>query len=74
MTLNELKDGEQAVVEEFRTQDDLCKRFFSFGLTKGTQIKRIKSTLSGSTIAIELNRSCIALRCDEAKKIKVRKL
>lgn len=74
MTLDILKDGEEGIIEGFNANNELLKRFFSFGLSKGAKIKRVKSTLAGSTIAVELNRSCIMLRCDEAKKIQIRKI
>lgn len=74
MTLNTLKDGECAVIESFNVEDDLRKRFFSFGMSKGAELKKIKSTLRGSTIVIELNRSCVMLRSDEASKIQIRKI
>ncbi|ASM38794.1 MAG: ferrous iron transport protein A [Campylobacter sputorum] len=74
MMLNALEDGESAIIESFDAQDDLKRRFFSFGINKGTTIKKIKSTLMGSTIVVELNRSCVILRSDEANKIRIRKI
>ena len=32
MTLNEIRDGERAVIENFEIDDNLRQRFFSFGL------------------------------------------
>lgn len=74
MTLNMLNDGESAVIENFKTDSELRSRFFSFGLNIGKKIKKLKSTLRGATIEIELDRACIILRKDEADKIEVLKV
>lgn len=71
MTLNEIRDGERAVIENFEIDDNLRQRFFSFGLNPGKKIKKLKSTLKGSTIEIQIDRSCVILRKNEAAKIRV---
>ena len=71
MKLNELKDGQLAIIKNFLVDEHLKDRFCSFGINKNKKIKKIKSSLGDSTILIELNRSCVILRVEEAKCIEV---
>lgn len=74
MTINSLKDGECGIITHLNVDDKILDRLFSFGITKTKQIKRIKSTLGGSTILVELDRNCIALRAEEAESIAIKRV
>ena len=54
-------------------EKQLKDRFFSFGIAKSKPIKKLETSLGGSTILVELDRSCIILRTEEAKAIEVEK-
>ena len=73
MTINSLKDGECGIITHLNVDDKVLDRLFSFGISKAKQIKRVKSTLGGSTILVELDRNCVALRAEEAESIVVQK-
>jgi len=71
MSLDELKKGDLAFVKSIDCDDELKHRLFSFGLMRGVKIKVKEFSLKKKTIEIEIGRSHIALRLDEAKKIEV---
>lgn len=73
MTINDLKDGESAIIKSLKVEKQLKDRFFSFGIAKFKPIKKLETSLGGSTILVELDRSCIILRTEEAKAIEVEK-
>ncbi|EDO7409950.1 hypothetical protein GLN20_07030 [Campylobacter jejuni] len=66
MTLNELKDGQKAIIVNLNAHKELKNRLLSFGF-----IKKIHSSLKNATIMVELDTSCVILRSDEAKTIEV---
>lgn len=74
MTINTLKDGEQGVITRLGVDEQLRDRFFSFGISKTKHIKKLETSLGGSTILVELDRSCIVLRANEANAIEVEKV
>ncbi|MDD6055002.1 MAG: FeoA domain-containing protein [Helicobacter sp.] len=71
MTIDALKDGECGMITKLVVNDELKDRFFTFGITKGKTIKKVRSSLGDSTILVELNRNCIILRASEAKSIEI---
>lgn len=71
MRLDEVNDGQIVIIKGFNVNDQLKDRFCSFGLNKNKKIKKMKSSLGGSTVLIELDRSCVILRIEEAKCIEV---
>ena len=73
MTINDLKDGESAIIKSLKVDKQLKDRFISFGIAKTKPIKKLETSLGGSTILVELDRSCIILRTEEAKAIEVEK-
>ena len=73
MTINSLKDGECGIITHLNVDDKVLDRVLSFGIMKDKQIKRVKSTLGGSTILVELDRNCIALRAEEAESIAIKR-
>lgn len=74
MTINGLKDGEQGVITRLGVDEQLRDRLFSFGISKAKHIKKLETSLGGSTILVELDRSCIILRANEASAIEVEKV
>ncbi|WDL73920.1 FeoA family protein [Helicobacter winghamensis] len=73
MTINSLKNGEQGIIVCIEADSRMRERLFSFGIAKSKHIKRIKSSLGNSTILVEIDRSCIALRAEEAESILIEK-
>ncbi|MBD5165505.1 FeoA domain-containing protein [Helicobacter sp.] len=74
MTINALKDGEYGIITHLGVDEQLRDRFFSFGISKAKQIKKLETSLGGSTILVELDRNCIVLRADEANAIEVKRV
>ena len=74
MTINSLKDGECGIITHLNVDDKVLDRLLSFGIIKDKQIKRVKSTLGGSTILVKLDRNCIALRAEEAESIAIKRV
>ncbi len=74
MTINALKNGEYGIITHLGVDEQLRDRFFSFGISKAKQIKKLETSLGGSTILIELDRNCIVLRADEANAIEVKRV
>ncbi|EAI5441345.1 hypothetical protein BWQ58_05730 [Campylobacter jejuni] len=66
MTLNELKDGQKAIIVNLNAHKELKNRLF-----KNKNLKKIHSSLKNATIMVELDTSCVILRSDEAKTIEV---
>lgn len=73
MTLDALKDNEEAIIVGFNADKQLQARLFSFGFAKNQKIKKIRSSMTNSTIMIELNTTCVILRSSEAKIIEITK-
>ncbi|OEV41327.1 hypothetical protein AJY54_07430 [Campylobacter jejuni] len=71
MTLNELKDGQKAIIVNLSAQKEPKNRLLSFGFIK-KNLKKIHSSLKNATIMVELDTSCVILRSDEAKTIEVK--
>ncbi|MDE7175562.1 MAG: ferrous iron transport protein A [Helicobacter sp.] len=74
MTINALKDGECGVITHLGVDEQLRDRFFSFGISKAKRIKKLETSLGGSTILVELDRNCIVLRAEEANAIQVERV
>ncbi|EAJ0636574.1 TPA: ferrous iron transport protein A [Campylobacter jejuni] len=71
MTLNDLKDGQKAIIVNLNAQKELKNRLLSFGFIKNKNLKKIHSSLKNATIMVELDTSCVILRSDEARTIEV---
>ena len=59
MTLDALKDGENALI---------------IGFDAPLELKKLNSSLKKATILVELENSCVILRANEAKFIKVERI
>lgn len=69
MSLNELKINQSAKIMRITAGDELRDRLFSLGLSEGKKLLKINSTLGKNTVAIELERTCVILRSNEAEHI-----
>jgi Fe2+ transport system protein FeoA len=73
-TLNSLNRGDIATVVAIdNISEDLKYRFISFGIVKNREIKVLEKSIADKTIKIEVNSTEIAIRLDEAEKIRVKK-
>ncbi|EGK8048180.1 FeoA domain-containing protein [Campylobacter lari] len=73
MTLDTLKDNEEAIIVGFEADKQLQARLFSFGFAKNKKVKKIHSSIANSTIMVELDTTCVILRSSEAKIIQISK-
>jgi len=69
MSLNEMKIGDSGVIKKITATEPLKSRLFSLGIVKGEKIRLLKHTIAKNTYEIEVNKSKIALRNEEAKMI-----
>ena len=74
MKLNELKIGEVGIIKKITATEPLKSRLFSLGVVKGEKVKILKHTMAKNTYEVEVNKSKIALRNEEAKMILVEKV
>jgi len=71
MTLDMLQKGDMAIIKSIDSSSELKQRLHSFGVMRGTRVMVKAFSLKKKTIEIEVNRSHIALRLEEAQKIEV---
>ena len=71
MVLSELHKGDVAEIIKLRADKALRDRFASFGVLPGEQVVIRECSLAKQTIEIEVGRTIIALRKEEADKIEV---
>ena len=71
MKLSELDINQTAVVKKINCNNELKQRFYSFGITKGSNIKVEAISLAKNTMSVIVEDTIIALRVDEAKTIEV---
>ena len=69
MSLDEMKIGDVGVIKKITATEPLKSRLFSLGIVKGEKVKLLKHTLAKNTYEIEVNKSKVALRSEEAKMI-----
>jgi len=74
MRLSELKKGEKAIIRDILADPELKKRLYSFGIIRGEEVEMKGCSLAKQTIEIEIDRTLIALRREEANKIEVEKV
>ena len=73
MRLDQLNKNEDAIILNIDANKTLKSRFNSFGITKGTKVSVLTTTMAKETIEIKVNRTKIALRVSEASKIEIEK-
>lgn len=71
MTLDNLAQGESAKVTAINASRELKNRFNSFGLVKGATVYAEARSLGKKTLEIRINKTRIALRSSEAKKVEI---
>jgi len=74
MKLSDLDKNTTAVIRKIECNDELKKRFYSFGIIKGAEVFVENSSLTKNTIEINIENTSIALRFDEANTIEVQKV
>ncbi len=72
--LADLTTDEKAEVLQVNAQGELKQRLASFGLRKNSFVKIKLVTILKRTMEVEVGNSMIALRFEEAQKIKVKKI
>lgn len=70
-TMGDLSLNDEGVIVKVDADEELQLRLFSFGIHKGTKFIIKNLSIAKSTIEVEAGRTLIALRLDEAKKIKI---
>ena len=73
MSLDEMKMGEVGIIKKITATEPFKSRLFSLGIVKGEKVKLLNHTVAKNTYEIEVNKSKIALRSEEAKMIIVEK-
>lgn len=73
MKLSDLSKHDEAIILNITADKTLKSRFNSFGITKGTRVSVITTTMGKETLEIKVNKTKIALRVSEASKIEIEK-
>ena len=74
MTLNELKAGECAIVEEVGGTGNLRQHFLDMGVIPGAEIALEKFAPMGDPVELRIHGYQLSLRLEDAGRIKVRKV
>ena len=74
MKLSELTKGDRAEIVKVNADKALRDRFSSFGVMRGEELLVKGCSLAKQTMEIAVGQTSIALRAEEAKKIKVEKI
>lgn len=74
MYLIDLEKGDKAEIIKIHADKALKDRLNSFGVMRGEILTVKGCSLAKQTMEIEVGSSLIAVRADEAKKIKIEKL
>jgi len=69
--VSEMKKGKIATIKDIQADFELKNRFLSFGIAEGEEIKVKEYSLGKQTIKVEIDGTNIAIRREEADKIKV---
>ncbi len=72
MTLSETEIGKKYTVTKIAVTDDIKRRIFDIGLTRGSQVIPLFSSFLGEPTAYLIRGAVIALRNDETKQIFVK--
>jgi ferrous iron transport protein A len=74
MRLNNLNNGEKALIRKIDTTEALKTRLASFGVVRGSEVRVEACSLGKQTMEILVDGTLIGLRGDEAKEIEVEKI
>lgn len=72
MNLQDAKQNEKVEIIKMNAQGSLLKRLYDLGFLKGTQVMMLFRNPFDNMHAYRINGSIIALRKEDAKKIKVK--
>ena len=72
LPLTALLEGEEGVVERLRGGRGLCQRVSAMGLTPGTRVKMLRSSMFGGPILVSVRGTTLALGRGVATKILVK--
>ena len=70
-TLSQLAAGDQAVIEQFLSDDPALRRFRELGLLPGTSISVVRRAPLGDPIEISVRGSLLTIRNDQAQLIAI---
>lgn len=71
MTLDKLHKGQKAIIVNINASKALKDRLTSFGLLKGEEIELKTHSLAKQTFEVAIGQTFVAIRDEEAQKIKV---
>ena len=71
MTLDKLQKGQKAIIVNINAPKALKDRLTSFGLLKGEEIELKTHSLAKQTFEVAIGQTFVAIRDEEAQKIKV---
>lgn len=69
ITLDTLKLGKTATIEELLCTGEIKRRLLDLGFIKNTQIKSVLKSPSGDPTAFEVRNTIIAIRKEDCKNI-----
>jgi len=71
MKLSQIPNHTQVMIKKIDCNDELKKRFYSFGIVRGAELFINTTSMTKNTIEINIENTSIALRYDEADTIEV---
>lgn len=71
MYLSELKPWQKASVTSLLGDDGICRRLLDIGLTSGAKIECVGKSPCGDPKAYLIRGAVIAIRKDDAKKVRI---
>jgi ferrous iron transport protein A len=71
MTLDELKDGQRASIDEVVGEDSVSIRLMEMGLTDGEEIVVLGRAPLGDPIEYQVRGYRVSLRASEARRVRV---
>ncbi|CEM63106.1 ferrous iron transport protein A [Treponema phagedenis] len=74
MTLDELEQGKNAVIENLEITGSTLQRLISLGFTPGAEVSVVRKAPFLDPFDISICGSLVAVRRDEAKRIIIREL
>jgi len=71
MLLSDLKKNETAIIKKISANDELKKRLYSFGISKGAKIKIEAISAGNKVYEVNVDDTLVAIRKEEANCIEV---
>lgn len=71
MTLNDVHEGEEAIIVKLHGNGALRQRLMDMGMMRGVRVRVERRAPLGDPIAVRLKGYCLAIRADEARLIDV---